>query len=307
MRTRLTAPEGVRGVVRHRLARLSAETQQALSAAAVVGHDFDMGTLAALDDLRGHAILAALEKGGTTARLVSATPGSAARYARSRTDSRNPVPPISAVPRASSITRLALRSKPAGGRTSTRTPASLHAASPRQRLAATHSTVEHALAYARLAGERASGRFAYEDAARWWRVVSDLLEATAADAADRCDALLTLAEALLMCGAARQVVDDIAPAALAIAETLGDAGDCARRAHLPSGAGRLDPLRGTRLPGRRASLSLVGGARGAPCAALDGRSSARGHCARRRGIRKRRSGAHAGRLPARIGSCARSW
>jgi DNA-binding CsgD family transcriptional regulator/tetratricopeptide (TPR) repeat protein len=76
-----------------------------------------------------------------------------------------------------------------------------------------------------MAGEQAIGHFAYDEAARWLRAVCDLLEATSAEAVQRCDALLALAEPVLLSGGAWQVVDDLAPRALALAESLGEVGE----------------------------------------------------------------------------------
>lgn len=82
-----------------------------------------------------------------------------------------------------------------------------------------------AVAYARQAGERALGQFAYDEAARWHELALDVLTRTApVDEATQCDTLLAHGEALLMAGDARRVVDAVAPAALTLAEALGEAG-----------------------------------------------------------------------------------
>ena len=109
----------------------------------------------------------------------------------------------------------------AGKATCPRTSSSLRTTSPRAHPPVTRG---ERLPTRGWPGERALGQFAYDEGARWLGFASDLLEAAGADAAARCDALLALAEAQLMAGDAWRVVDELAPAALALAEGLGEAG-----------------------------------------------------------------------------------
>lgn len=59
-RLSIPVPDSVRAVIRRRLAFLSADSIQILSAAAVVGHDFDLALVAAACDLPNERVLAAL-------------------------------------------------------------------------------------------------------------------------------------------------------------------------------------------------------------------------------------------------------
>jgi DNA-binding CsgD family transcriptional regulator/tetratricopeptide (TPR) repeat protein len=80
-----------------------------------------------------------------------------------------------------------------------------------------------AVEYAALAARRATEVFAYGEAARQLEralAVQDLVDPD--DAAKRCDLLLALGEALFPDGDTERVITQVAPEALALAETLGD-------------------------------------------------------------------------------------
>src|SRR5690606_38134065 len=59
-RLTIPVPDSVRAVIHQRLAPLSAEAVRVLSAAAVVGRDFDLAVVGAATDLSGEAALASL-------------------------------------------------------------------------------------------------------------------------------------------------------------------------------------------------------------------------------------------------------
>jgi class 3 adenylate cyclase len=78
--TGTAVPQGVRDVVARRLGRLSAQTNQMLSVAAVLGRDFDVELLAALRDAPEDSLLDALDE-AVWAGLVQETGGDRYRFA----------------------------------------------------------------------------------------------------------------------------------------------------------------------------------------------------------------------------------
>ena len=70
MRASLTAPEGVRGVIRKRVAHLSDKSATRVSVAAVVGREFDVATFSAADHIPKLAVLEALDE-AEAARLIA--------------------------------------------------------------------------------------------------------------------------------------------------------------------------------------------------------------------------------------------
>jgi len=76
----IVVPEGVRDVVGRRLGRLSAQTNQMLSAAAVLGRDFDVELLAALGDAPEDSLLDALDE-AVRAGLIQETGADRYRFA----------------------------------------------------------------------------------------------------------------------------------------------------------------------------------------------------------------------------------
>jgi class 3 adenylate cyclase len=76
----VAVPEGVRDVVGRRLGRLSTQTKQSLSVAAVVGRDFDIELLAALHDVPEDSLLDSLDE-AVQAGLVQETGADRYRFA----------------------------------------------------------------------------------------------------------------------------------------------------------------------------------------------------------------------------------
>ncbi|MGH2598440.1 MAG: ATP-binding protein, partial [Dehalococcoidia bacterium] len=81
--TAIEAPEGVRWVLRQRLARLPENAAQVLSIAAVIGHEFDIATLASALESDGLPVMETLDA-AEAARLVTTVPdggaGAVLRY-----------------------------------------------------------------------------------------------------------------------------------------------------------------------------------------------------------------------------------
>jgi predicted Ser/Thr protein kinase/tetratricopeptide (TPR) repeat protein len=77
--TALGLPEGVKEVIGRRLARLSEACNRTLSLAAVIGREFDIEILEALDDLPEDRILDAIDE-GVRAQLIAEAPYRAGRF-----------------------------------------------------------------------------------------------------------------------------------------------------------------------------------------------------------------------------------
>ena len=77
--TELGLPEGIRDVIGRRLARTTERCQQALTLAAVVGREFDLGVLKALGDLAEDHLLDALDE-AVAAHLIGEAPTAPNRF-----------------------------------------------------------------------------------------------------------------------------------------------------------------------------------------------------------------------------------
>ena len=76
----LDVPEGVRLVIRRRLARLSEATPTLLTIAAVIGRQFDLALVEALSGLDGDAFLQSIEEAEAARLITSERVGRQARY-----------------------------------------------------------------------------------------------------------------------------------------------------------------------------------------------------------------------------------
>ena len=76
----LEVPEGVRLVIGRRLERLSSQTPKILSAAAVIGRVFDLGTLEALDGFDPDDVLDAIDEAETAKLVASSSTGREVKY-----------------------------------------------------------------------------------------------------------------------------------------------------------------------------------------------------------------------------------
>src|SRR5207248_620619 len=85
------------------------------------------------------------------------------------------------------------------------------------------ASLEKALAYGRMAAQRALTVYAYGEAARLLEQALQVQEEyEPGDKLLRCDLLLELGEALLLAAEPLRVAEQVAPLALALAEDLGD-------------------------------------------------------------------------------------
>ncbi|MGE0544740.1 MAG: AAA family ATPase [Dehalococcoidia bacterium] len=224
--TTIDVPDGVRWVIRQRLARLAGDAARVLSVAAVIGREFEMATLAAALESDGLPVMDVLDQ-AEAARLVSpvldAGVDAARRYRFEHDLVRDTL--IGDLSRAERVRLHHRVGEALEDRWRIDPEGHLSELAYHFVQAAPSGGVTKALTYAQRAGDQAAHRFAYDEAARWYALALDVVGfMSPVDGTARCDLLLAQGEALLSAGRPLQVVDSIAPAALSLADTLGDAG-----------------------------------------------------------------------------------
>jgi predicted ATPase len=218
-------PDTIRAVIGRRLAPLSADAVQVLSAAAVVGREFDLSLVEPACELPVERILDALSE--AVALGVAEEPGAVEGYRFSHSligevlYERLPIP-----------VRLQLHRRV--GEAIERVYGSgtgAHVAELARHFAEVAAAGEaaKALAYARLAGERAMGMHAYEEAAAEYQRALQALRFADPDEAGRCELLLRLGAAQARAGDYQQAKESCLQAA-EIARRLGVPEQLARAA-----------------------------------------------------------------------------
>ncbi len=215
----LGLPQSVREVIGRRVERLGPDARTALSAAAVIGRDFDLELLLAVVDLSEGRLLDLLDA-GVAASLLQET-GRADRFAFTHALVEYTLyEDLGHARRARLHKRVAEALEQQCG------------ADPGERLgelaghwAAAVATVDPAKAihYARRAGERALEQLAPDEAARWYRRALELQDSSRdGDRFERCELLIGLGEAQRQVGNPehRQTLLDAA----GLAQELGDTG-----------------------------------------------------------------------------------
>jgi DNA-binding NarL/FixJ family response regulator len=217
-------PQTVRDVIGRRLDRLSPACQQVLATAAVIGREFGEDVLATAAAVHGEVLLAALEE-AETAHIIQAVPGVLDRYRFAHALIRETLyEDIATARRARLHLRVAAAIEQTGDGDD---PARLAALAGHYRLAGVAAPAGKAIEYAHRAGAAEAAVFAWEEAAAHWQAALDLLQRRGdadepAVAAQRCDLLLALSDALMPAGAPRRVAEEVAPQAFALAEVLAD-------------------------------------------------------------------------------------
>ncbi|MGE0542109.1 MAG: AAA family ATPase [Dehalococcoidia bacterium] len=222
---RLTIPRSVQQVIGRRLDRLSADCDQVLTLAAVIGREFSLLVLQQAGDVRGEGLLAALDE-AEAAHVITPVPGVPGRSSFSH-------PLIRETLYAQILSSRRLRLHRRIGETLERmSPAS---EAPLAELAyhffqsAPAGDAGKAIDYARRAGDASMAVFAYEEAARLYLSALQALTLQDPDEGARCGLLLALAESQTRSGetaAAKETFVQVA----ALAHTLGLAALQARAA-----------------------------------------------------------------------------
>jgi tetratricopeptide (TPR) repeat protein len=217
----LAIPEGLREVVGKRLSRLGEQANHLLSLAAVIGREFELDALRRVAGVEEDVLVAALEEALAVAVLEERSRPGSIRYRFAHAFFREALYEELSAPRRLRQHQLVARAL----EDLYVDRLEEHAAELAEHFS--HSTDREHLAkavhYCELAARRAMGVSAYREAAR---LLEQALEAQEVldpqDRARRCDLLVTLGQALWPAGEARRVLDDVALAALALAEELGD-------------------------------------------------------------------------------------
>jgi hypothetical protein len=218
-------PGTIRAVIGRRLAPLSSDAVQVLSAAAVVGRAFDLELVGPACELPADRILAALAE--AVALGVAEEPGTVEGYRFSHSLMREVLYERLPIPVR---TQLHLRVGEAIERVYG-TGAGAHVAELARHFAEVAAAGEaaKALVYARLAGERAMGMYAYEEAAAQYQRALHALRFAGPDETGRCELLLRLGAAQARAGDYQQAKGSCLQAA-EIARRLGAPEQLARAA-----------------------------------------------------------------------------
>jgi DNA-binding SARP family transcriptional activator len=194
----LGIPQGVREVIGRRLGRLSPESVRLLTLASVLGREVGLDALARLGERSGDELLDALDE-AVEARVLASVPGSRGRLRFAHALIRQTLYDQLTTPRRVQLHRRAGKTLEA-----------LYAQDPEPHLselayhffeAAPGGDAEKALEYAKLAGERALGQLAYEEAARFYEQALQALDLKhPGDALAQCELLLGRGEALAKAG-----------------------------------------------------------------------------------------------------------
>jgi class 3 adenylate cyclase/tetratricopeptide (TPR) repeat protein len=212
-------PPRIRDVVGHRLGRLSAATHDVLTAAAVVGRDFDVGVVAAVAELGEDRVVALLDH-AVTARLVEETGVDSYRFAHSLVRS--------SLYETVSASRRARLHRRVGEALEARHPDDLTGLAFHFTQAAA-GQITKAVEYTTRAAEQAVAALAHDQAVVLYREALGLVDATKQpDPARRAELLVRLGEAERDSGdgAYRQTLLDAAR----YAASQGDAARLARAA-----------------------------------------------------------------------------
>ena len=223
-------PEGLRDVVGRRLSRLSDKANQVLAIAAVIGRDFRLDVLQRVTGLADEELEAALAEAIDKA-IVEERPlaGAVVVYRFSHAFFRQTLYEETIAPR-----RIRLHQQVARALEDVHARRlEEHASELAEHFSYSSSAEDLAKAvhYGELEARRAMRVYAYAEAVGHLEKalsVQDVLDPSTGsgqgpdDKAKRCDLLLALGEALIAAGQARRVIDETAPAALALAEALGD-------------------------------------------------------------------------------------
>ena len=218
-------PGTIRAVIGGRLAPLSSDAVQVLSAAAVVGREFDLELVGPACELPAERILAALSE--AVALGVAEEPGSVEGYRFSHSLMREVLYERLPIPvRTQLHQRVGEAIERVYG-----TGVGAHVAELARHFAEVAAAGEaaKALVYARLAGERAMDMYAYEEAAAQYQRALHALRFAGPDDAGRCELLLRLAAAQARAGDYQQARGSCLQAA-EIARRLGAPEQLARAA-----------------------------------------------------------------------------
>ena len=206
----LGIPRGVREVVSHRLEKLTAETLELLSTAAVIGREFDLQILTRVSGLEAGAVLVRMQA-GLDAAIVRQAIGEPGRYVFAHGATRDALYDDLPALRRSQLHIAA--GEALEELYEDRIESHLSAIAYHFAKAAPHGDVAKAADYAWWAGERAAATYAYEDAVSLFETSLRLFDALPEAPQRRCDLLLALGDARLRAGDSKDARDTFGEAA----------------------------------------------------------------------------------------------
>jgi predicted ATPase len=228
-------PAGLRDVIGNRLARLSPLCLQVLPIAALIGRDFRLDTMQRVAGLPEAQVIEGLEEATRAGVLEERAQVGLVRYRFAHALFRQTLYEELSAPRRARMHQEVARALEAAYEADR----NAHAAELADHFARSTDPADlaRAVSYGELAAEQAFSVYAYQDAVH---LLDAALLAQQAleldDPARRCDLLLALAEALGPAGAPRRVYEEVAEAAVLLAEGLGDAERAAQACQLALGS-----------------------------------------------------------------------
>jgi tetratricopeptide (TPR) repeat protein len=217
-------PDGLRDVIGKRLSGLSQSCNKVLSVAAVIGRDFQMEVLQKVAGMSDDDLFGALEEARKAAVIEERTgPAAKVSYRFAHAFFRQTLYEEIIAPR-----RIRLHQQVARALEEIYSDRlEQHAAELAEHFSysSDRADLEKAVSYGEMAARRATDVYSYGEAVRLLEQalkVQEVLDAE--DKLKRCDLLLALSWARLHNHEYRRILDNEAPAALALAEEVGDAG-----------------------------------------------------------------------------------
>ena len=227
-------PDGLRDVIGKRLSTLSESCNKVLSIAAVIGRDFQMEVLRKVAGMSDDELFAALEEARKTAVIEERTgPGAKVSYRFAHAFFRQTLYEETIAPR-----RIRLHQQVARALEEIyKKRLEQHAAELAEHFSysSDRADLEKAVDYGEMAARRATDVYSYGEAARLFEQalkVQEVLDPE--DKLKRCDLLLVLGWARFYNHEYRHLLDNEAPAALALAEEIGDTGYASKACLLAS-------------------------------------------------------------------------
>jgi tetratricopeptide (TPR) repeat protein len=247
----MNIPEGLRDVIGKRLSLISKECNQLLSVASVIGREFRLEVLQRVAGLSDEELFKTLEEAKKAAVIEErAGVGAAVAYRFAHAFFRQTLYEEAIAPRRIRLHQQVARALE--GIYASRLEE--HAAELAEHFSysSDSSDLKKAVSYGEMAAKRATDVYAYGEAVRLLEQalkVQEILDPE--DKAKRCDLLLILCDALLNVPDTRRVIEIEAPAALSLAESIGDDSRAARVCiaacyafNLEHGMGAFTPERG---------------------------------------------------------------
>jgi class 3 adenylate cyclase len=191
----VTIPQSVREVVGRRLDHLSEECNRVLTIGAVIGREFGLRLLEKVSEVKGDRLLEALEE-AMGARVIAELPRSVDQYWFSHALIRETL-----YEELSTTRRIRLHRQIGEALEELDAEGNLPQLAYHFAEAAPGGDIEKAVEYARRAGEKALGQYAWEDAVvQFERALQVVDLATPVDQALKCDLMLALADAVFGTG-----------------------------------------------------------------------------------------------------------